>query len=121
MTTFALSSASTQLGCTVVGAGDDVSGLTSVEWGVGTLPGTDDVIEFDSLLAPLLASPRNDTERMPTVSVTGRDLLTTFPALGTVVYCTVRLRNQAGLVTLASSDGTRLLETTDCTEPFTCV
>lgn len=98
-----------------------MSGLRVFEWGIGTSPGADDVIGFTPHLVSVLASPRNDALPLPDVSVVGRDELTSFPALGTVVYCSLRLTNKAGLVHLASSDGTRLLEATDCTEPFTCV
>ena len=88
---------------------DVTSGIAKVEWGVGTSPLATDLIPF---AAGRAASAANGTAALPQSGVTG---------VGSRVYCTVRATNGAGLVTVASSNGVRLVEPSCDAPPTLCV
>jgi hypothetical protein len=94
------------LACAWDPAADDVSGLLSVEWAVGTTPLSDDVQPFMQAGTTVLHAKAAKKPDLP---------------VGTTVYCTVRSTNRAGLASTASSDGAKLVDADSCADPYVCL
>ena len=90
-------------------ASDDVSGLRSVEWALGTAPLGEDVQPFASL-------PVTSSSAQAATVPAALGLLA-----GATVYCTVRSTNRVGLASVITSDGAKLVDAAACTEPFHCL
>lgn len=93
--------------CSWKGLSDAMSGLISIEWGVGTAPYATDLYPFTANTNVTMGSGRTTG---PLVGV----------STGSTVYCTVRATDRAGGQSLRSSNGARILEPT-CAEPFVCL
>jgi len=87
---------------------DDESGIVSLEWALGSSPFLTDLRPFASV--PILAAQavaQDETIPAPDADVTN-------------MYCVVRATNGAGLVTLATSRGVRILPVCSSGEPVFC-
>ena len=98
------------LSCSWSGVQDELSGVRSLEWAIGTAPfasnAPPDVQPFTSL------SPRSLGSACTAAAVNA--------SVGTQVHCILRVVDRAGMETIVSSRGARLVEPT-CNEPFVCV
>jgi len=96
---------SAQPGCTWSGVNDLGSGVSSIEWAIGTMPLASDVQNFT--LVPLTTLSASMPE----------------PALltaGVLVFCTLRVINGAGVPVLFASNGALLIDSTCGELPSTC-
>ena len=103
-------------GCTWVGVADPESGIRYLEWAIGSAPHGFDVQSFTMV------------DLVSTVENGRRTAVTTFAEMaasaglgaGATVYCTLRVTNGAGAVTIASSDGAQLVDVPCDAGPIMC-
>jgi hypothetical protein len=94
--------------CSWEGLSDAMAGLARVEWGIGSEPLMADLYNFTA------------TKSFTTGSAATRGAPLSNLTAGTMVYCTVRATDRAGLHALRSSNGARLIDQS-CADPFVCM
>ena len=106
-TDLACCSVSSRLGCSWLPVTDRTSGISQLEWALGTTPFGTDLQPFTAL-------------NVTSTSAEVNEQLTTTPP-GTITFCTLRATNRAGLQTVAASDGATVIDDTSCDAPFACL
>lgn len=103
-------------GCTWSGVIDPESGVLSVEWAIGTSPHGFDVQSFTAI--DLYSA--KDAYSRSTVSSSGEMATSSALPPGTYLFCTLRVTNGAGAVTIRSSDGMELQDIPCGVGPTSC-